>query len=366
MKKTVALALVALLGLSVVYAQTASTFDLRPEPGFAPDRLAWIGQRAASFPDGTQMAIALVSGAEVFYYGLIRQGDSIRAIENQKAVFEIGSISKVFTSLLMGYAVLDRQISLDQPIREVLPHDLGTDEKITFRQLSNHSSGLPRLPDNLFPLMAKSPDNPYRDYDEVALQAYLTGPVELDFSPGQRSSYSNLGAGLLGHLLERVADLPYETLLQERICQPLGLHATTSDRGRVSDRLVGALNRHGKPTANWDLNVLVGAGGICSSISDLVRFAQFSFKEDLPINAMVQAKTLSINDSTSVALGWHIKHQANGGDWVWHNGGTGGYRSCLAVHPQQEKAVVILSNVSAFHTKSGEVDVICMELASEL
>lgn len=337
--------------------------NLQPGAVFDQERLEII-HRAHVFPEQTQLSLAILSHDSIAYLGCLRKGDSLIQVSNKDAIFEIGSISKVFTSILMAYAIQENRIHLDQQISELLPFALHADDPITFKHLSNHSSGLPRLPENLFPIMAKSPDNPYQDYDEEALEHYLKKQLKTTSTPGEKSSYSNLGAGLLGHLMAEIYDSTYEFLLQQKILGPLKMASSSSDGGMHRDRQIQGYDRKGRTTSHWDFQALAGAGAIRSTASDLMKFAKFSMQQN-EINDLVQQQTLAINDQYGVALGWHTI-SVNDKDWVWHNGGTGGFRSCLAVCPSAQYAIVILSNVSAFHSKSDLIDEMCFELAKSM
>src|SRR5690606_1269534 len=130
-----------------------------------------IFEHLKGFPDGTEVAFAFIEDGEVRYYGVARDGDSLRLSDNREKVFEIGSISQVFTSTLLANFVLEGKVKLDDNIGDHLEVPVKDDTRITFRSLANHTSGLPRLPSNLFFLA--SPDNPYKDYDESKLESYL-------------------------------------------------------------------------------------------------------------------------------------------------------------------------------------------------
>ena len=151
---------------------------------------------------------------------------------------------------------------------------MGLSIEITFRQLANHTSGLPRLPSNLN-FFSIDPQNPYKDYDKKKLEEYLSTKMELEYKG--RFEYSNLGVGLLGFVLSEIEETTFEDLLQSRIFSKYQMTSSTTDRTSVRNALVAGLNSKGNVTPNWDLNVLVGAGGILSSVSDLSKFATAQF-----------------------------------------------------------------------------------------
>ena len=349
---------------SVALGQQPVFDGLNTMQGFPSDRLGIISDKGKGFPKNTELALAIIEGDQVYYYGCRRENDSLVTRENRDAVFEIGSISKVFTSILMSHAINDGKIELHQPIQDVIDFKFAFEDSITFWHLSNHTAGLPSIPSNMFPMMAKMPDNPYKDYDGQALERYLKEDIKTNAPIGEKSQYSNLGVGLLGYLLTKISEQPYESLLQERIFEPLKMGSSTTRKSLVATKLVKGQNRHGKPTSSWDFDALAGAGAICSSVEDLVKFAKFSFMQN-PINDLIQTKTIGINHEMGVALGWHT-YRLRDLTWFWHNGGTGGYRSCMAVDPQNKRAIIILSNVSTFHSESDQIDSICFELARSM
>src|SRR5690606_3515037 len=206
-----------------------------------------IFEHLKGFPDGTEVAFAFIEDGEVRYYGVARDGDSLRLSDNREKVFEIGSISKVFTSTLLANFVLEGKVKLDDNIGDHLEVPVKDDTRITFRSLANHTSGLPRVPSNLFFLA--SPDNPYKDYDESKLESYLGEHLSLSSSAGVKSEYSNLGVGLLGYTLEKVSGEDYQSMLESYIFTKYGMVNSTTRRDDIADKLVAGMNGWGHPTS---------------------------------------------------------------------------------------------------------------------
>ncbi len=324
-----------------------------------------IHDQMQGFPNGTQLAFAFIADSAVSYYGIERLDDTLHTVANQDKIFEIGSISKVFTGILLANFIADGTIRADESIKPYLPYDLPDSIDLTFESLSNHTSGLPRLPSNLTMMALLNRDNPYKKYGEEALQEYLTGD-DLRLRGVGEVQYSNLGAGLLGYVLTQIAKEDYESLLQSKICGPLGMNSTTSDRSIVEDRLVYGRDASGDITSNWDLNVLVAAGGIVSSAEDMAKFAMVQFDTTSMAMNIARQKTATLHGSMDVGLGWHIRYTDKGRTWHWHNGGTGGYRSYTAVDLEAGKGIVVLANISSFHDDSGKVDQLAMALLQEM
>ena len=316
-------------------------------------------------PNDTQVSIALIENGEVTYYGIKRTNDTLATYVNPQGVFEIGSISKVFTATLLADIVLSGKIGLGDQVSDYLDIPFKDIPDITFQQLANHTSGLPRLPSNLS-ILEVDFKNPYKDYDELKLTEYLSQELEQE-DPG-KFAYSNLGAGLLGFTLAKIEETSYELLLQSRIFSKYQMSSSTTDRTQVSDALVPGLNRKGEVTPNWDINVLVGAGGVLSTVSDLARFAMAQFDGTNEVLALTRKSTYTGylgGKPLGVGLGWMIKENSDQ-KYVWHNGGTGGYTSFMQVDVDNRNAVIILTNISAFNSKMANVDSLGKRLMDSL
>lgn len=298
---------------------------------------------------GIVVGILDANGRRIVAHG-VTDATSKRRVDGD-TIFEIGSISKVFTSLLLADAVVRGEVALTDPVSKFLPPYVKMPERggkqITLQDLANHSSGLPRLPDNLTP---SDESDPYADYDAARLHAFLSR-FELQRDTGEQYEYSNLGAGLLGYVLARRAGVDYATLVETRITRPLGMKSTSV---RVPERARGRL-AHGhdqelKPVASWNFSALAGAGALRSTANDLLTFiaaAMGRTRTSLqPAMTSMLVQRWQAGAGNSIALGWHIGQTAAGEEVIWHNGGTGGYRSYLGYHPKSGTAVVALSNMS--------------------
>jgi len=329
------------------------------------EQIKLIYENTKNFPNNTQLSVAMVENGKTHFFGIQRTNDSIFSIDNHKNVFEIGSVSKVFTSTLLANLTVLGEVALDDPITKYLDNEITINEKIILTELANHTSGLPRLPLNL-KLLTMDPENPYKNYGEKELKEYLQDHLKLNQPQGEKSEYSNLGAGLLGYVLSQQADMSYEELLQKYIFSKYNMANSTTNREKIMNQLIGGLNIEGKPTSNWDLNVLMGAGGILSTTEDLSKFAIAQFDDTNEALALTRESTFTINENMDVALGWHILKNKSTNNWHWHNGGTGGYTSSMTVDVDNKNAIIILSNVSAFHKKMGNIDQLCFALMKTL
>jgi D-alanyl-D-alanine-carboxypeptidase/D-alanyl-D-alanine-endopeptidase len=258
-------------------------------------------------------------------------------------IFEIGSITKTFTGILLMQKVAEGAMALDDPIRKHLPASVRVPSRsgrdITLLHLATHRSGLPRLPVNFAP---RDSSNPYADYTFPDLYDGL-GSCELSADPGERYEYSNLGMGLLGHILELKSGLSYEPLVVGRICRPLGMKDTlaTLDENQRKRLAPGHLP-NGKAVPNWDLPGLAGAGALRSTANDMLRYLEANLGEAYAETHLTRA---AIKNGTGIGLAWHLTPLTpKGPTVVWHNGGTGGYRCYAGFVKSTRTAVVVLGN----------------------
>jgi serine-type D-Ala-D-Ala carboxypeptidase/endopeptidase len=246
-------------------------------------------------------------------------------------VFEIGSITKVFTSLLLADAVGRREVSLSDPIAKYLPADVRVPERggrtIMLQDLATHTSGLPRLPDNMKPRDAA---NPYADYSAAKLYEFIS-TYQLTRDVGAQYEYSNIGAGLLGYLLAARAGMDYEALVRARITGPLGMRRTAIALSpEMKAHMAVGHSPLLEPVSNWDLPTLAGAGALRSTANDLLTFLAAALGyADTPLASALAAMTAvrrpTGTQGLEIALGWHVLTGAER-EIVWHNGGTGGLR----------------------------------------
>jgi CubicO group peptidase (beta-lactamase class C family) len=310
---------------------------------------------------GIVVGIIEPGGRRIISYGTLAKGDK-RPVDAD-TVFEIGSITKVFTSLILADMVQRREVALTDPIAKYLPPEVRVPKRngrqITLEDLSTHTSSLPRLPNNMKPA---DPANPYADYSVDQLYQFLSN-YTLPRDVGSQFEYSNLGGGLLGHVLARRAGMDYETLVRSRILVPLKMSGTTIQltpamQARLATAYDGSLN----PAKNWDLPTLAGAGALRSTTNDMLAFLAVNLGyTDSPLAPAMTAmlkQTRSAgpavgNAKTEVGLAWLISTRGDA-QIVWHNGGTGGYRSIIAFDPKRRVGVAVLSNAG---TNAGMDDI---------
>ena len=298
---------------------------------------------------GIVVGVIEPSGRRFVSYGSLAKGDK-RPLDGD-TLFEIGSISKVFTSLLLSDMVERGELALTDPIAKFLPADVKVPERggrsIVLQDLSTHTSGLPRLPTNMSP---KDQANPYVDYSVEQLYQFLSS-YTLTRDIGAQYEYSNLGGGLLGHLLARKAGTDYESLVRSRITAPLKMSGTViTISPELQTRFATGHSERLVPVSNWDIGTLAGAGALRSTANDLLNFLAVPLGYTSSPLAPAFARMLTVRRPTGqpgvdVALAWHI-FTRGGDDLIWHNGGTGGYRSFIGYNPKARVGVVVMSNAS--------------------
>lgn len=254
----------------------------------------------------TGMSVAVIMDGEVAYfnYGTMEKGGKP---VNENTLYEIASVSKVFTGILLADAVISGTVNLDDPVQDYfdfkIPNYRG--EQMTLVQLATHSSGLPRMPYDFRPSA-----NPY-DYKEEHLLEYLKKGV-LNRAPGKGYEYSNLGVGLLGYVLSQVDGRSYDQLLREVILEKLGMASTAVYlNDELQQRKAKPHLMNGTPTQEWDFDVLQACGGIKSTTRDLARFATAcmgSLETDGQLTQAIQlaSQTHYRDISAQVGLGWQL------------------------------------------------------------
>jgi serine-type D-Ala-D-Ala carboxypeptidase/endopeptidase len=295
------------------------------------------------------MALAIVDSSEIHYFNFGKTAEDGKPVD-EHTIYEIGSITKVFTGILLAQQVLDGNLKLEDEINGYLSGDIKVpamgDSGITFGSLTDHTSGFPRMPYNFAPA---NPNNPFADYSVDQMYEFISGytPVR---AVGSEYEYSNLAQGLLGHILAMNKNCTYEELMVKTIADPLGMQDT---RIVLTDRLKKKLalgHSDGEVVENWDIPTLAGAGAIRSSASDMAKFISANlgyFNSPLYEAMELSHRVRHVKaGEMSVGMGWHIKKGVNG-YIIWHNGGTGGYRTFAGFVKETGKGVVLLTNSSA-------------------
>jgi len=308
-------------------------------------------ERVQSMGRQTGLIVATVDGTGPHFYCEGLDGNTPARPVDPDTLFEIGSVTKVFTALLLADMVEQNEVRLEDPVSKYLPPSVKIPSRngrqITLLDLATHTSGLPRMPINFAP---KDAANPYADYSVAQLYEFLSG-YALPRDIGAEYEYSNLGMGLLGHALALRAGTNYETLVLNRICRPLGMTVTAITlSSEQKARLATGYDEAGQVASHWDIPTLAGAGALRSSARDLVKFMQASLQlTETPLSSAFEMTQQPRHNTSSpdleIGLAWHI-FKRYGTNIVWHNGGTGGFHSFVGLDLKRKKGVVVLANSS--------------------
>jgi len=276
-------------------------------------------------------------------------GELVAGVSPDKTLFEIGSVTKVFTGLLLGQAVVDGKLHLDTTLAEAWPALSSQDPNvaaIAMLELATHCSGLPRLPDNLADGINQ--EDPYAQYDEARLKAFLESHQRRSPDNGDQflSDYSNLGMGLLGLLVAKQYERSYEEHLQATILQPLGMENTAIDLSPPQVQRLTTPYDGSRKVQNWQFQALAGAGAIRSTAADLATFAKAFLQPDKTplaeaINLVIQPRADTAGGS--IGLGIFIESIYDK-KRLYHDGGTGGYTASWMLTPDENTFQVILAN----------------------
>lgn len=295
------------------------------------------------------LSIGIFKDNQTSYYGYGETKKGNNTIPDSETLYEIGSITKTFTALLMIDYLQTNSLSIENPINNFLPSDIPIVQHdgnpIRIKHLLNHTSGLPRLPDDFETGM--DPNNPYKHYDSSKVYSYLKN-FTLQINPGQTWEYSNLGAGLSGIILERQNHKSYEQLLIEKICTPLGLGKTKITLNSAdSSNFAFGYNSYGRQVPYWDdMNAFKGAGAIKSNAKDLIAYGKNILNSQSSVLKTQIETCLNITFESSdlkMGSGW-IYLSINGNEVLYHDGGTAGFTSFMFICKDKNLILVLLSN----------------------
>jgi CubicO group peptidase (beta-lactamase class C family) len=307
--------------------------------------------RVAVQKRATGIVVGLIGpqGRRLVAFGTMAAGDQ-RPVSGD-TVFDVGSLTKVFTALLLADMAHRGEVSLEAPVGRYLPASgVKVPERggrpIALVDLATHTSGLPLRPTNL---VSTDPGNKYAGYTVDLMYQCLSSLAAVG-DRGTRYEYSNLGYGLLGHALARRAERSYAELVRARITGPLGLEDTRIDlTPGMGARLAAGYDNDLAPAPHWDFGALESAGALRSTANDLLSFleAVLGYRKTGLAPAMssmlATRRPGGMPPSTQIALAWNVL--SSGGRLIaWKNGSVSGYRSFLGYDPSARIGVVALAN----------------------
>lgn len=347
-----ALVVLLTLGLIALIGSASAARD-GPVRGMPDDREI-AAQIQPLIDDGSYVGIVVgivtSHGRRVFTHGRISRDQSQEP--TGKTVFGLASISKIFTGALLADLMLRGIVRLDDPVTKYLPPDLikpnSPLNRVTLLDLATHMSGLPRMPPNAVRARAAAQKGPY----SVRQMYNFLSRYRSARPPGKEFLYSNIGVALLGHILERASGIPYEQLLQERICEPLGMNSTrTTLDASMRQRLAQGYDGNLKPVELKLLDVGKGSGGVYSTAHDMMNFlaANMGLSDARIVPALLEAqrprRSVPGKGDAFMGLTWHVKKVGNR-QITSKNGGMAGFQSFIAFSKADQTGIIALANTS--------------------
>jgi len=296
---------------------------------------------------GLGVAVAVIDGEKTVFYSIGESHLESKRKVNNETLFEIGSITKTFTATTLASMVIEGKVKLDDPVQMYLPKNvqlpIKNSKPITLLSLANHSSGLPRLPTNM---PVKNQLDPYADYSIKLMYEFLNN-YQLEHEVGTKQEYSNLGMGLLGHVLALIDNRSYQDMLTSRILKPLEMENTfVNVPSNQTNHLSNGHNGELKPTPLWNLNSISGAGSIKSNIQDMAIFLKRNMVKKQLSEELSLAQTSTFeSQGSNTGLAWIISPSKNG-EIFMHDGATGGFSSFIGFNKTSNKGIVILTNTA--------------------
>lgn len=281
------------------------------------------------------------------------------ALPDWNAAFEIGSITKTMTAFLVSDLIAKGKWSLDDPIALHLPKGTQVprqgERQILVRDLLTHSSGLPSIPSRM---RASNPEDPWADLTEQDVLDSL-GDVKLSAPIGSTTAYSNFGMAVVSLAVSRAYGTDYETALRSALFEPLGMRGAYIRNAAPGTVAAQGYKAPGIPTPAWTLSTnLSGIGMVRATLNDMVLYAQAHLGL-LPTPLFDRLQATHAPLVRNIGMNW-LHTSVKGHGFVWHNGGTGGFRSILYLEPEKQRAVILLSNTS--YADGGDTDATALAL----
>jgi CubicO group peptidase (beta-lactamase class C family) len=293
------------------------------------------------------ISIGIIQDGKTAFYHYGETKKETTNLPNNNTIYEIGSISKTFTGYLLAQAIADKKVNLDDDIRKFLSQKYTNLEfegsPILIKHLINHTSTLPRLPEDLDKQANYDEQNPYANYSKEMISSYLKN-FTMKSKPGINQEYSNFGVALLGILLENVYKKPYNVLLQTYLTRPFKMKNTVEKLSKFQTiNFATGYNDKGFETKHWDLANFVAAGGIKSTIEDMTIYLQQNIDETNP-NIKLSHEITFENEKVKAGYAWVIQQTKSGDTLIWHNGGTYGFTSFCGFIKEKKYGIVVLNN----------------------
>ena len=343
MKKTLKTALIIAVLLPMSSLVQAEAIDI--------DTIKAALQTRVTHGDAVGVAVGIIDNGQKYILSAGQVSRPDGDAPNEHSLFGIGSVTKTFTGILLADMVLKGEVKLNDPAVMYLPEGVTLPTRdgkhITLLNLATHTSALPSMPDNFSPA---DMTNPYVDYTVQQMYDFLSS-YTLPYAIGETTTYSNLGTGLLGHIMALKAGMSYEDLVTQRILKPLGMNDTSiAMTAAQKDRFTTGHGPAGEATPHWDLPTLAGAGALRSSTHDMMLYLaanmgkiKSSISPAIELSHKVQHQFGPKESGMQIGLHW-ITATKPEKSVTWHNGGTGGFRTFTGFDTENKRGVIVLSN----------------------
>ena len=311
-------------------------------------------------PSRGALSIGICQNDRFYMYNYGKTEKDPVQLPTSYTIYEIGSITKTFTAILLAQAVLDKKIRLDDDIRRYLKDDYPNltykNYPIRIVHLANHTSGLPH---DIFPDTVSHMSNPslaaiIQLYDEGKAPSLLEGlhKVKLDTIPGYKVDYSNAGVQLLGIILENVYHKSYGDLIKQYITGPLQMKYTRPLYDHLSEsKYIVGYDAAGHEMPHLLFDMPGAAGGIISNVHDMLLYIRANALEKNDAIRLSHQETIHTDSSNAIGLCWEVNRKKNGWIELWHSGGMPGFSSFCIIYPQHRLGIVGLTNQSGLQAE---------------
>lgn len=302
------------------------------------------------------LSIGIVRNGQTSFYnfGTTEKGKSL--LPTQNTIYEIGSVTKTVGSLLLAKAVVEKRVRLDDDIRQYLdgayPNLAYETKPIKLVHLTNMTS---ELPDN-FPERPDSIKRASSDAVPFMMVNLMRGYTRQNFfddlhavtlkgTPGQNPRHSNVAAQLLGYILEKIYQMPFNELVATQIDKPLAMH-TTFVSEPPSDQFAIGYNENGTRMPPFTMQEMQAAGGLRYSTADMLKYVAYQLNETDAAVKLSHQLTWGSPDNTALALNWLVSKTVDSKRRVWASGGTFGFASYCDLYPDQQTGIILFANES--------------------
>ena len=310
-----------------------------------------IARTHVDFADKAGLSIGIIKDGKTNFYHYGEMDKVTHQQPDNQTFYEIGSVTKTFTGVLLAKAILDKKLSLEDDIRKYLPEGYPNlqfkNQPILIKHLASHTSRLPSFPvDDITSKKDYDAQNPYKHYTKEMVLAHLR-TIKLDTTPGIQSEYSNFATGLMGIILQKVYQKTYDDLLKTHITRPLSMEATKIEiNEKEALNFAKPYDEKGVLTHHWDLTGLAAAGAIRSNVVDMLTYTQANLSPSTEALKVAQQPIFEVSKERSIALYWQLTTTPKGQLMTWHNGGTGGFSTFCGFVKAKNIGLVVLSNSS--------------------